>query len=103
MAATVDEPVLHHRSPGLVAGDRVGIGPARGRSGLYALDAVTASRVSINDLCRVRRMDDAIRIAMEDDDPRADGVIGRWPRFALVALQPGIAAHRRKRGHNVGG
>ena len=84
MTAAVDEPLLHHHSPGLVACDRAGIGPARGRSGLYALHTVTAVGLRLDDLCRIRRMDDVIRIAMEDDGPRADGVIGARTAFSLA-------------------
>src|SRR4029079_16560549 len=103
MTAAVDEPMLHHRSPGLVACDRAGIGPASGRSGLHALYAVTASRVPINDPCGIRRMDDVIRIAVEDDGPRAKRVIWRMPLLPPTLLQTGIAAHRRKRGRDVSG
>jgi hypothetical protein len=31
--------------------------------------------VPLNDLCRVRRVDDVIRIAMEDDGPHMKGVV----------------------------
>jgi hypothetical protein len=36
-------------------------------------------------------MDDVIRIAVEDDGPRADGAIWRRPRSPLAEMQPGIA------------
>ena len=75
MTASVDEPMLHHRGPGLVSGDRAGIGPAHRRSGLYALRAVTALSLRLDDPCSIRRMDDVIRIAMEDDGPHAKGPI----------------------------
>ena len=75
MTAAVDEPMLHHHSSGLVSGDRAGMGPARGRSGLRALHAVTCLSVRLDDLCGIRRMDDVIRIAMEDDGAHAKGVI----------------------------
>jgi hypothetical protein len=75
MTASVDEPMLYHRSPGLVSGDRAGIGPARLRSGFCADRAVTALGVRLDDPCRIRRMDDVIHIAMENDGPHAKGTI----------------------------
>ena len=72
MTTPVDEPLLDHHSPGLVSGYGAGIGPASRRSDLRALHRVTC--LSLDDLCGIRRMDDPIRIAMEDDGRHARGV-----------------------------
>jgi len=103
MTASVDQPLLDYYSPGLVSSYRAGIGPARGRSGLCALHAVTALGLRLDDLCGIRRMDDVIRIAVEDDSSHATGVIWGRTRFPLAALHPGVAPHCRKRGRDVGG
>jgi hypothetical protein len=75
MTAAVDDPMLHHRSPGLVSGYRAGIGPATRRSGPRALYGVTCLSLRLDDLCGIRWMDDLIRIAMEYDGPHAKRVI----------------------------
>jgi hypothetical protein len=69
----VDEPLLDHHSASLVSGYRAGIGPASRRSDLRALHSVTC--LSLDDLCGIRRMDDLIRVAMEDDSPHPKGMI----------------------------
>ena len=71
MTTAMDEPLLDHRCPGLVSGYRAGIGPASGGCGVRALHGVTALGVRLDDPCGIRRMDDVIRIAVEDDRPRA--------------------------------
>jgi hypothetical protein len=75
MTASVDEPLLDHRCPGLVSRYRVSIGPASGRSDLRALHPVTCPSLRLYDLRGIGRMDDLICIAMEYDGPHAKGVI----------------------------
>ena len=75
MTAAVDQPLLHHHSPGLVSADRAGMGPAGGRSSLRALHVVICLSLRLDDLCGIRRMDELIRIAMEYDGPHAKSVI----------------------------
>ena len=41
MTAAVDQPLLHHHSPGLVSCDRAGMGPARGRSSLRNAETIS--------------------------------------------------------------
>jgi len=75
MTTAMDEPLLDHRCSGLVSDYGAGMSPVIGRSGGRALHGVTALGVRLDDLCGIRRMDDVIRIAVEDDDPRTKGVI----------------------------
>src|SRR4051794_40902210 len=42
MAAAVQQPVLHHHRPALVANDRAGVGPSVGQAGVRAFDALTS-------------------------------------------------------------
>src|SRR3989337_550504 len=65
MAAFVEEPLLPDRHPALVANDRAGVWLPCGRAGLRAFDALTDLGPAGYSGC-VRRMDDLIRIAVED-------------------------------------
>ena len=75
MTAAVDEPLLHHHSPGLVSCDRAGMGPARGRSSLRVIHVVICISLRLDDVSGIRWMDDVIRIAMEDDGAHPRGVL----------------------------
>jgi hypothetical protein len=66
MAVSVDEPLLND--------DRAGLVPDRGVSGFRALDALT-SRLRVNHVCGVRRMDDVVRVSMEDNGANAWAVV----------------------------
>ncbi len=96
MAAAVQEPVLHHRRPALVANDRAGVGPSVGRASFRAFDALT-NLGRTDDSRGVRRMDDVVRIAVEYDGTHARGVDrrpARLPRSAAAGTR--IATHRRE-------
>jgi len=73
MAASVDEPMLNdHRAgvvPGHGAGVRTGLVP-----GFRVRDAL-ASPLRLDHICGVRRMDDVVRVTMEDDGANAGAVV----------------------------
>src|SRR5262245_13021477 len=69
MAASVNEPLLNHHRTGFIPGHRAGV-----RTGwvprFRVLDALV-SPFRVDHVCRVRRMDDVVRIPMEDDGENA--------------------------------
>ena len=86
MPTAMDEPLLHHNLPGLVPSHRAGMCTGRGMPSLCALDALTFLGRP-HDACSVRRMDDVVRIAVEDDGANARAVIScaEWLRWAHKA------------------
>ena len=103
MAASVDEPLLHHRQAGLVSDYRAGIGPASGVLSLGVLRTRPNLGLCLDNLRSVGWMDNSVRLAMEDDGPNAKAMIRRAASIPLPrASQPRIATHRRERGGDVG-
>jgi len=69
MAASVDEPLLNDHRAGLVPGHRAGVrtDPVPGFGVLYAL----ARPFRLDYVCTVRRMDNVVRVAVENDGANA--------------------------------
>ncbi len=69
--ASVDEPLLNDHRAGLVPGHRAGVrtDPVPGFRVLYAL----ASPFRLDHVCTVRRMDNVVRVAVENDGANAWG------------------------------
>ena len=80
MAASVDEPLLNDQGAGLVPGHRAGMRTVRSVPGFRALDALT-TYFRLDHVCGIRRMDDVVRIAMEDDSTNAWAVVASAARF----------------------
>ena len=80
MATSVDEPLLNDYRAGLVPGHRAGMRTDRGVPSFRALDALT-SPLHFDHVCGVRRMDDVVRVAMEDDGANAWAVVRRAARL----------------------
>src|SRR5262245_59320012 len=74
MPTAMDEPLLHHNLPGRVPSHRAGMSASRGVTSLSALDVLTLLGGPHN-ACSVRRMDDVVRIAVEDDGANARPVV----------------------------
>jgi len=74
VAASVDEPLLNDHRAGLVPGHRAGMRTDRGVPGFRALDALT-SPLRLDHVGGVRRMDDVVRVPMEDDGANAWAVV----------------------------
>ena len=97
MAAAVDEPLLNDHPPVLSRVTvRVCARSAACRASARSMlsPAFAASTMS----CGVRRMDDVVRVAMEDDGANAGAVV-RQPRAISVTggLAARIATHGRER------
>jgi hypothetical protein len=69
MAASVDEPLLNDHRARLVPGHRAGVrtDPVPGFRVLYAL----ATPFRLDHVCTVRRMDNVVRVAVENDGANA--------------------------------
>ena len=76
MPTAMNEPLLHHDLPGLVANDHAGMCTGRGMPNLCVLDALTFLGRP-HDACSVRRMDDIIRLTVEDECANARAVVCR--------------------------
>src|SRR4029078_9705489 len=102
MPTAMDEPLLHHNLSGFVSSHRAGMCTGRGIRSRCALDALTFLG-GPHDAWSVRRMDDVVRIAVEDDGANARAVVCRAPR--LPGPQPErsyIAPHGRERRGEIG-
>ena len=81
VAASVDEPVLNHHLPGLIPGHRAGMRTDRVVPDFRAHDALTAP-LHLDHARGVRRMDDVVRVAMEDDSANGSAVFASAARFS---------------------
>ena len=80
VATPMDEPLLDDNRPGLVPSHRAGMSTIRGMPSIGALDALPFLGRS-HDVFSVRRMDDIVRIAVEDDGANARAVVCRAARL----------------------
>ena len=81
VAASVDEPVLNHHLPGLIPGHRAGMRTDRAVPDFRSRDALTSS-LYLNHACGVGRMDNVVRVAMEDDGANGSAVFASGARFS---------------------
>ena len=81
MATPVDEPLLNDHRAGLVTRHRAGMSTYRGVPCFRTLDALTRP-LRLDHVCGIRRMDDVVCVAMEDDGTN------EWAVVASAARSP---------------